>query len=278
MSFTKTSFWDKIEVAWRKNLQMSKKLISIAFSTLAMCSLLSAADPFYTNLLTEGKALYLEGKYDAALESFKIAEFGLIDEKEFAAELYQFYALAQYKKGAIKESQALLDKMKQVLTLAEIEKLPKPREIERDLSIMFRALKIQAQPGARPGEIAFLNLFYETWDKIKTKKTAEAASDLKRLGKMGGDPQRLAFLKGFLAFQEEDFRQCIKHLEKDVSRLDSEFSEDAFFYLSYSFLKGADLVNGEKYAKNIRNRDYIHRLMVLMDEIKAAQVAKSKKK
>ena len=257
---------------------MTKKTILFFISIICFCSAMTAADPFYTNLLNEGKTLYLAGKYDQALENFKIAEFGLIDEKEFVPELYYYYALTQYKQGETKECQALLEKLKTILAGGDVDKLPKPKEIERDLSIMLRALNIQAQPGAKPGDIAFLNLFYETWDQIKAKKMVEAEAGLKRLSKMGGDETRLAFLQGFFAFQKEDHKQCVKILEKAIGRLDKEFSEDASFYLSYSFLKGSDLVNGEKYAKNIKNPDYVHRLMVLMDEIKAAQVLKSKKK
>jgi hypothetical protein len=34
-------------------------------------------------------------------------------------------------------------------------------------------------------------------------------------------------------------------------------------------LKRGDLASGEKYAAKIKNPDYVHQLMVLMDEIKA---------
>ena len=122
---------------------MKKKSFLLAAIIFTIGVLAYSADPFYTTLLNEGKALYLAGKYDEALEDFKIAEFGLVDEKEFVPELYYYYALAQYKKGALGESKALLEKMKTALGGGEIDNLAKPKEIERDLSIMFRALKLQ---------------------------------------------------------------------------------------------------------------------------------------
>ena len=238
-----------------------------------------AADPFYTNLLNEGKALYLAGKYDEALEDFKIAEFGLIDEREFVPELYYYYALAQYKKGAVGESKLLLEKMKTALGGGEIDKLARPKEIERDLSIMVRALDYLGQPGAKPGSLAFFNLFYETWDLLKAKKLAEAQARLKVMDKMAGEEKRLYFLEGLLAFQKDDYKLCLKRLEKLGRVLPAEFGEEASFYLAYSYLKRGDAAMGEKYARLISDPDHVHRLMVLMEEIKARQQAeKSKKK
>lgn len=257
---------------------MYKKLILFFTLLIVLCSLSPAADPFYTNLLAQGKALVLAGKYDDALENFKIAEFGLIDEKELVPELYYYYALAEYKKGAIAESQALLKKMKLALAVDSIEKLPKPKEIEHDLTIMLRALDYLDQPGAKPGSLPFFNLFYETWELLKAKKLPESEVNLKRLDKMGGDAARLDFLEGFLAFQKGDYKKCARQLEKIDSPLPVEFREDASFFLAYSYLKLADPVMSEKYARNITHRDYIHRLMVLMDELKAAQAEKGKKK
>jgi tetratricopeptide (TPR) repeat protein len=259
-------------------LTMPKKIVLLLLVMLCLLSFVFAADPFYTNLLNEGKALFLAGKYNEALEDFKIAEFGLIDEKEFVPELYFYYALTQYKNGAPGESKALLEKMKTVLNGGELDKLPKPKEIERDLSIMVRALKYLEQPGAKPGSLPFFNLFYETWDLIKAKKLPAAEANLKRLDKMNGDEVRLAFLQGFYAFQKGDYKQCVKTLQKTAERLDAELSEDASFYLAFSYLKRAEAVKSEKFAQKIKNPEYVHQLMVLMDEIKAAQVIKNKKK
>jgi tetratricopeptide (TPR) repeat protein len=233
-----------------------------------MISSAPAADPFYTNLLNEGKALYLDGKYDEALEAFKIAEFGLIDEKEIVPELYFYYALTRYKKGEVGESQALLDKMKLALGGIEPSKQVMPMEIERDLSIMVRALKYLAQPGAKPGFLPFFNLFYETWDLLKAKKLPEAEAKLKIMGKMSGDENRMRFLEGFLAFQKGEHKKCVNRLEKVAANLGEELGEDAQFYLAYCMLKRGDLVSGEKYAAKIKNPDYVHQLMVLMDEIR----------
>jgi tetratricopeptide (TPR) repeat protein len=257
---------------------MYKKLILFFTLLIVICSLSPAADPFYTNLLNEGKALYIAGKYDEALENFKIAEFGLLDEKEFLPELYFYYALANYRKGALAESKLLLDKMKTALGITDINTLTRPKEIERDLNIMTRAQQYLAQPGAKGFSLVFFNLFYQTRDLIGQNKFQPAEANLQRLEKIAGDDLKLPFLQGFLAFQQGDYKKCIKRLEKIAGRLGEEFREDAAYYLAVSFLKRENFTDSSKYAKEIKNPEYVHHLMVLMDEIKAAQQSKNKKK
>jgi tetratricopeptide (TPR) repeat protein len=248
---------------------MMKKLLLLVVLVISASSISPAADPFYSNLLNEGKQLYAAGKYDEALEDFKIAEFGLIDEKAVVPELYFYYALTQYRKGDIAECQALLDKMKLALGVADLEKVARPKEIEADLYIMVRALDYLKQPGITTGSLPFFNLFYETWDLLKANQLELAAAKLKVLGRMGGDEKRVRFLEGCLAFLKGDYKRCLKNLEKIEGPLPAEFAEDASFYLAYSYLKRGDLKQGEKWAQQIKEPDHIHRLMELMEEIKA---------
>ena len=248
---------------------MARKMALLVLLILACFAWGHSADPFYTNLLNEGKQQYLAGKLDEALESFQLAEFGLLDEKEYVAELYHFYAITQYKKGAIAEARALLDKMKAVLGEEGAKKARKPREIERDLFNMTRALNYLDQPGAQPGMLPFMNLFYETWDLLRAKEIAQAEARLKIMDRMKGDERRLSFLEGYLYFLKGDHKRCIGRLKKVVDDLAGDLGEDAQFYLAYCHLKRGDLVAGEKYAGKIKNPDYVHQLMDLMEEIKA---------
>ncbi|MEI6613598.1 MAG: hypothetical protein WCL37_01755 [Chrysiogenales bacterium] len=257
---------------------MNKKLIFVFTLLLVLNSIVFAADPFYTNLLNEGKALYLAGKYDEALENFKIAEFGLLDEKEIVPELYFYYALANYQKGELGESKLLLDKMKTATGITDINTLPRPKEIERDLYVMLRAQQYLDQPGAKDFSLEFFNLFYQTWDLISQNKFPPAEANLKRLQKIAGADLKLPFLQGFLAFQQQDYKKCIKFLEKIAERLGEEFREGASFYLAYSYLKHGNAAKGEKFAQKIKNPEYVHQLMVLIAEIKATQQKKNKKK
>jgi tetratricopeptide (TPR) repeat protein len=259
-------------------LTMPKKIVLLLLLMLCLHPFVFSADPFYTNLLNEGKALYLAGKYAEALEDFKIAEFGLLDEKEIVAELYFYYALAQYKLGALAESKLLLEKMKTAAAVSDINALPRPKEIERDVYVMTRAQQYLDQPGAKGFSLPFFNLFYRTWDLLKAKKLPEAEAGLQSLEKLAGNDPKLPFLQGFLAFQQGDYKKCIKRLEKIAANLGEEFREDASFYLAFSCLKRDEAAMAEKYAKNIKDPGYVHSLMVLMDEIKAAQQAKNKKK
>lgn len=228
-----------------------------------------SADPFYTNLLNEGKQQFTAGKYDEALDSFKLAEFGLLDDKEYVAELYYFFALTKYRKGAIGETKTLLDKMNSVLGDDVVKKAKKPKEIERDISYMTRALNFLDQPGARPGMLPFLNLFYETWDLLRAKQLPEAEAKIKILAKMSGDGTRLRFLEGYLAFQKDDYKRSLGRLEKINGPLPEEIGEDASFMLTYSYLKQGKLKEGEKWAQKIMNPEHIHQIMDLMEEIKS---------
>ncbi|HEX7502483.1 MAG TPA: hypothetical protein VF451_03600, partial [Acidobacteriota bacterium] len=168
--------------------------------------------------------------------------------------------------------------MKLALGGVDLAKVTKPPEIERDLSIMVRALDYLKQPGAKPGSLPFFSLFYEAWDLLKANKLDLAEAKLKVMDKMNGDAARLNFLEGYLAFQQKDYKKCAKRLEKIVSVLPEELGEDAQFYLAFSLLKRGDLAEAEKYAAKIKNPDYVHQLMILMDEIRAGNQEKRKKR
>jgi len=244
--------------------------------SIGVASISYAADPFYSNLLNEGKQQFHAGKYDEALESFKLAEFGLLDEREYVLELYSYYALTRYRKGAIGEAQAILEKVESVLGKDEFSKAQKPKEIERDLVIMTRALQYISQPGAKPGMVPFLNLFYETWDLLKIKKLPEAEAKVKILAKMSGDEARLRFLEGFLAFRKGDFKRCLGRLGKISGPLPEEINGDASFMLAFSYLKQGNLKEGEKWAQKITNPEHIHQIMELMEQIKGSRAIENK--
>ena len=73
---------------------MKKNTIIIIFLLLPF---LLISSNFYKNLAEEGKKFYMAGKYEEAVENFRIAEFGLMEKKEILKELYLYYSLAHYK-------------------------------------------------------------------------------------------------------------------------------------------------------------------------------------
>jgi len=257
--------------------KMIKKIFVIIALLINLSAIEFAADPFYTNLLNEGKQKFLAGKYDEALESFRLAEFGLIDEREYVPNLYFFYALAQYKKGGVAESRELLEKMKLALGVEDLSSLVRPKEIEREISIMVRVLTALGKPGAKTFSPAFGNAFYETWDLISQSQIPQAEAGLKKLNKLGSDEGRIAFLEGFLAFQKEDYKKCVSRLGKKAASLPDELSEDASFYLAFSHLKRGDAESAKKYSQKIKNPTFVHRLMLLIEEAKAKTDEKIKK-
>jgi tetratricopeptide (TPR) repeat protein len=255
---------------------MLKRTIFLSAFAVFLFSTSHAADPFYLNLLNEGKQQLASGKLDEALESFKLAEFGLVDERDQVPELYYHYSLTQFKKGQMGETQALLDKMKLALGVADLDKIAIPKEISGEVAVMLRSLDYFKQPGAKPGMLPFYNLFYETWELLKVKKLPEAETRLKAMDKMSGDKPRLLFLEGFLAFLKNDYKRCLGRLEKISGPLPEEISEDASFLLTFSYLKQGNMKEGEKWAQKIKNPEHIHQIMELMDEIKGSRADKKK--
>lgn len=255
---------------------MLKRMSLVAAAAAFLFTASHAADPFYINMLNEGKLQLASGKLDEAMESFKLAEFGLVDERDYVTELYFYYALAQYKKGQMGEAQALLDKMKLILGLSGLDKAARPKEIDGEIAVMLRSLDYLKQPGAKPGMLPFYNFFYETWELLKAKKLPEAETRLKAMDKMAGDRTRLLFLEGYLAFQKSDYKRCLGRLEKINGPLPDEISEDASFLLTYSYLKQGNLKEGEKWAQKIKSPEHIHQIMQIMEEIKGSRAVKNK--
>lgn len=257
---------------------MLKKMCLLFVMAVSFFMASHAADPFYISLLNEGKQQYAAGKLDDALESLKLAEFGLLDERDQVPELYYYYSLVQFKKGQMGETQALLDKMKLALGVSDLNKVGKPREIEGEIAVMLRSLDYLKQPGAKPGMLPFFNLFYETWELLRAKKLPEAEARLKNMEKMSGDKPRQLFLEGYLAFQKNDYKGSLKRLEKISGPLPEEIGEDASFMLTFSYLKQGNLKEGEKWAQKITSPEHVHQIMDLMDEIKAKSSSAVKNK
>ena len=74
----------------------------------------SAADPFYERLLREGIQAYSQGFYPVAVESLRLACFGLLDEPETLAQGLTYLAVAQAETGDQQAFSATIDRILEV--------------------------------------------------------------------------------------------------------------------------------------------------------------------
>lgn len=56
-----------------------------------------AVDPFYLKLFEDGKILYLQGRFQEAVDTLKVASFGLIDARDRLLECYIYLSTGYLK-------------------------------------------------------------------------------------------------------------------------------------------------------------------------------------
>ena len=89
-------------------------IVMVIFINIITTALVADVDPFYQKIFKDGKILFNEKKYNEAIENFKIAEFGLFEEKKVVTEIYIYYALSYFKQKKWKESRDVIKKLMSV--------------------------------------------------------------------------------------------------------------------------------------------------------------------
>lgn len=203
---------------------------------LASLFLSGQVDSFYLNLLNRAKTLYAQGKYAEAAVKFKIAEFGLLDDREVLPELYLYYALNQFKQKKLDETGQLLAELKEVLPKPDLSSTPVPAALKIDFIVMTGVMDRATGPSDSTGQaqqIAFETLFAESFKNLDNLSAAEIkafAGRLKNINK--GDP-RISFLDGLQAFKNGQYKDALKQLRRvDASALHPFFYDRLFFYMA----------------------------------------------
>jgi lipopolysaccharide biosynthesis regulator YciM len=239
-------------------------LMSIFFFCTGGSYLSAAADPFYKKLLQEGKTFLAEGKYQDAVESFRIAEFGLLDEKEILKELYFFYSLAFLKLGKLDEALKIMKNMGTELhvDINELKALSIPPSIKTDAKVLQATLfKRQGIKGtdAWGKKYSFEWLFWNTLQKLEDNNFNAVKNNIKRLEKIDENDTRIFYINGIVKFKKKKYKACIESLNKVVLTamlitIDPSLRENLYYYLtlSYHYLKNKE--QSQKFYQKISDQ------------------------
>ncbi|NIM17549.1 MAG: hypothetical protein GTO45_36510 [Candidatus Aminicenantes bacterium] len=216
-----------------------------------------AVDPFYLKALQDGKTAYHKGQYEQAINDLKIAEFGLLQEKEHLAQLYLYYALSCYKLGRIKESRKILNTLKTELNIKDLDNITTPTPIENDVKLMLAVLKNYDNQSNRNGikNLALIKSFeigfQSAREHLKNNNLTGVEKEIKALMRIDKKDIRIPFLKGVAAFKKKKYKKCIGYLEKVTKSIEPAFKDEVFYYLSLSF----------HFKKNTQQVDFYYQMI-----------------
>ncbi len=224
-----------------ERLKRSFIFIMLFFLGIAWLCVDIKAEDFYVNLLKEGEAFYKEGNYELAIKNFKIAEFGLIEDRENLIELYLFYSLSHFKMGRIEETKKIVDKFKKNLNINDLSYLEVPQSIKDDFQILIstlfktKGIKKRGSQKIQLNKIyEFESIFRDTLENLKHNKLKEVEKNIKRLKKIDKKDLRIQYLNGYIAFQKKKYDSCISLLIKIYDSIEPEYKDDVFYYLTLS--------------------------------------------
>jgi lipopolysaccharide biosynthesis regulator YciM len=223
------------------------------------------AESFYLKTLTEGKTYYHQGRYQQAINQFKIAEFGLFEEKEYLAELYLYYALSYFKLGKMDEATEILKTFKTELKVKEPDNITPPPQIADDWKLMLATLnKYDTRSKEKSGKNiipVLVRNFEEGFQRalhcLKNNDLPGLDNEIKGLMRIDKKDVRISYLRGIAEFKKKKYSKCIGYLEKITDLIDPVYKDDVFYYLSLSYYflnkkEQAILYSQRVYGKNLR--------------------------
>lgn len=244
---------------------MDKRILIVFLSFTLMAAgsffLYPEAESFYLKTLNDGKTHYHQGRYQQAINQFKIAEFGLLEEKEFLTELYLYYALSYFRLGKINESRGILKRLQSELKIKAPDNITVPPQIKNDLKLMLTALKNYQNRLNENINVVLVKGFEERFQEallhLENNDLPGLDNEIKELMRIDKKDARISYLKGIAAFKNNKYRKCIGYLKKITDLIDPLYKDDVFYYLSlsYNFLnkkQRAYLYSQQVYSKNLR--------------------------
>ena len=232
------------------------------------------AEDFYVTLLKEGESYYKEGNYELAIKNFKIAEFGLIEDRENLIELYLFYSLAHFKMGRIEEAKKIVDKFKKNLNINDLSYLNIPQSIKDDFKILISTLiktKGVKKTGSQKIQLnkiyKFESIFSDILENLKHNKLKEAEKSIKRLKKVNKKDIRIQYLNGIVAFQKKKYDSCISLLSKIYSSIEPEYKDDVCYYLTLSNYYAGNYGQTLAFFQNISKKEVQAQLNDIVKEV-----------
>jgi lipopolysaccharide biosynthesis regulator YciM len=269
----------------KKYVKKQPIVILILMSMLVFCAgfsyLSAAADPFYKKLLQEGKTFLAEGKYQDAVENFRIAEFGLMDEREILKELYFFYSLAFLKLGKPDEALEIIKNMETELhvDIDDLKPLPIPPSIKTDARVLKATLfKSQETKGTDAWEkiYNFEWLFWNTLQKLDDNNLNAVKNNIKRLEKIDENDTRIFYINGIVKFKKKKYKACIESLNKVVLTavlitIDPSLRENLYYYLALSYHYLENKEQSRKFYQKISDKTTKAKLDKIIQKIKTRE-------
>lgn len=215
---------------------MRVKTVTVAFVLLLLFFKPGFADlEFYQNILKDGKTKYQAGKFNEALQDFKIAEFGLKQQQGFLNEIYQYMALAFFKSGKLTEAREVLAKYRAEFNLRSLESSNIPSNLKIDFSVMTIILRRSSFAELTPGlrreiryETAYL-MALELLDNENFEKLKESLKTLQSIDKKDPRTELVSLIIQFYA--EKKYARFIKKTEKITPNIKDGKTLDRAFYL-----------------------------------------------
>jgi hypothetical protein len=219
-------------------------------------------DPFYIKIFEEGKNYYFDGKFQKALENFKVVEFGLLDEKKILTEVYLFYSLAQFRLERRGEARKILKKLETELNIniKNLNTLPIPRSIKTDVKIMVATLsKSQGEKESDAWKkiYSFELLFWNTLQKLDENKFDAVKNNIKKLEKLDKKDTRIFYIDGIYKFRRRKYKACIKTLNRvkpSAISSDPSLPDNLYFYLALSYYYLENKEESRKFHQKISNQ------------------------
>ncbi|UCH92205.1 MAG: hypothetical protein JSV88_18165 [Candidatus Aminicenantes bacterium] len=253
-----------------KNLQTQTRAVVIrVFVCCVMVYCLSAeADPFYNKLFQEGKVLVAQGKYPEAIENFRIAEFGLYEEKEILKELYFFYSLAYLKTGKMGDALKVVKKVETELNgnIKPLNVMDIPQNVKNDAKALTITMartwgQVEAEAGSKSWEKVYLyeSLFWNILQDLENNKLDTVNLRIKRLERLDKNDPRADYLSGILLFKKEKYKASLNKLINAVPSpllvsIDPSLEDNRCYYLalSYHYLQYDEYARG--FYQKIKDR------------------------
>ena len=132
-------------------------IITISSSSLAQAQTSNQVDPFYLDLLRDGKYFYENGDYDEAIESFKIAFFGFLENPPKLTECYLYLTVCYYLIKETEQAKYYYNEIKRLNFEEHFEGINPPQALldkYHEIDAYFSRLEASSVSPLSPSRIA----------------------------------------------------------------------------------------------------------------------------
>jgi hypothetical protein len=246
-------------------------------------TLFAEADPFYTKVFEEGKTYFVAGNFHEAEVNFRIAEFGLLDEREMLKEVYPYYSLALFQLGRLEETRKIIKRFENGLIVKDLNTITTSPAIKVPFKAMLAALlqiKKTGNGNSRGKIYSFELLYLQVLQQLENDELKTVSNSIVKLENIDKKDPRVYYLRGILKFKQKNYKACVKALRafekvKSTSVETSLLTDNLYYHLclSYHYLN-----NTKKTAHYYNKVTNLARKSGLYQKIAADQNDKEEKK